>query len=1803
MEPAAAPKKPEPQAANAGSDDDGADQDTCRICRGEATEQDPLFYPCKCSGSIKYVHQGCLMEWLGHSQKKHCELCKTPFRFTKLYSPNMPSTLPFHVFLRHLGVRTVKNMGAWLRMFLVMFVWLVVLPWMMRHIWGLLFWLADGGRPTYDPGVPAITLNAEDLEVSRKLAVLAANGTSPANPLLRQPTTSPVMRDAITTLWEYALMQRFDVGIPKPSIAAVLSSFLKTVGLQDYSLPSELASGTKRMLPLDPQSMHKHSSLLGNVRFLNSLTRSRWLNNFVITCLEGQIITILVIVSFILIFLIREWVVQQQPGINMGAGFEAEFPNGPRPGAHEVDVDVHDAEHGNIAAIDRIIRDVEELQGAINRQTGELNEEPAAPPERMVRFDEDQSDGTGSDIEDRIADESHLDPTATAEQQPVAGPGHQDVTEFMSLWRRANEDPRTVLRLMDEEGLSERLGYWKNALLVSLSASDSPTIVETINSRGAYIEPDGQPHDPNTASLPVDADTLPRPTKTRIITLDPSQQKQAIGETLYPKIKAVLPELAGKVTGMLLEMDNSILLDLVDDTRALYIKMDEALLVYDAYLRDNDIAPVLNTEPGKEAILTGLLVRKGKCVGIKKSSKLAEMMLNLDIKDILELVRDEASFRSKAFERMMLYELHLTNMRGVFANDEVKDQLHDDDADSALDRTYALPQVSQDTPSTSRASSLAGEPSSSSGSGRPRSVSDGAHISVHRSPLAGDYWTPLEEPLDLSTIQDFQSQGPIPGIESELEGRGLNETSMEGSPDESRPQADIHEAEPEDQSSATHFEGSATGSEQTTAEPHEDDHPDEHPPAEDNPAPAQPAPQQRVQPEGLMGHVINWIWGDLNIPANEQDDEHIVEDLNAEDPFVRVGERNRRFGPDVGQVDADNPEDVIAAVLAEEEQEDDQNDPDADDAEDLDGIMELVGMHGPVTSLVQNALLGAVLISLTLALGVWVPYAVGKLSLLLLANPISAVKLPLRLIFKSAAVMQDLAAVVLGGVSYAVISVASLAIRLLSNKPVSGAANTDIASDSLNFASLAYDRILTGFVSVVKQIPDSEIPAFSAASHEALNYIKSILLSVVGITRVFNSELDTAAIRSVAAKFGSSTVAFLYNLPATLAKHDTWVISLSGPSRTEPLDLALSYWNGLDRFWAIATGYLTFVFFGAAYIRKGSPFSSSQSGREWEATLVDVLNQTGGVMKVILIISIEMLAFPLYCGLLLDVATLPLFDKATPTSRMDFAVESPWTSMFVHWFVGTCYMFHFALFVSMCRKILRNGVLYFIRDPDDPTFHPVRDVLERSVATQLRKIAFSAMIYGALVLVCLGGVVWGLAIGFPGVLPIHWSSNEPVLEFPVDLLFYNYLMPVVVKYCKPSEGLHAMYTWWFKRCARLLRLTWFLLDERMTDEEGYFADWTPKDSLVRMQRDVSASEPFPGREFIKDGRYVRTPASDMVRIPKNGRVFLEVSESNHRLDGRIDRPDGVHGKDSKLFKMVYAPPWFRTRILAFIALLWLFAAVTGCTATLAPLVFGRWVFQACLPAEVKKNDIYAFSIGVVLLGGAAYGLVYLRAGIARWRNSLTLNAETMRAAKLMSIRALRLAYAYTAFVFVLPTLIAFVAEFYVVIPLHTYFAPGDPHTINFMQSWTVGLLFVNLARRCILWYSDSRPAKALRGVVRHGMLDPDIRLATRCFIFPITLCSVLALTLPVLSAWVANHFEMFGSDPYIQTLVYRASFPLLLAALAQASSMSLLADVVEGWRVNIRDEAYLIGERLHNFGESKRRNTGVGMPSMNRIEA
>ncbi|XP_056291181.1 E3 ubiquitin-protein ligase MARCH8 isoform X5 [Pseudoliparis swirei] len=54
-------------------------QDICRICHCEGDEESPLITPCHCTGSLRFVHQACLQQWIKSSDTRCCELCKYEF--------------------------------------------------------------------------------------------------------------------------------------------------------------------------------------------------------------------------------------------------------------------------------------------------------------------------------------------------------------------------------------------------------------------------------------------------------------------------------------------------------------------------------------------------------------------------------------------------------------------------------------------------------------------------------------------------------------------------------------------------------------------------------------------------------------------------------------------------------------------------------------------------------------------------------------------------------------------------------------------------------------------------------------------------------------------------------------------------------------------------------------------------------------------------------------------------------------------------------------------------------------------------------------------------------------------------------------------------------------------------------------------------------------------------------------------------------------------------------------------------------------------------------------------------------------------------------------------------------------------------------------------------------------------------------------------------------------------------------------------------------------------------------------------
>ncbi|GAA98052.1 uncharacterized protein L969DRAFT_355896 [Mixia osmundae IAM 14324] len=136
------PTTARPSAVQRSSTMASSQEDICRVCRAPSEPDDPLYQPCRCSGSIRHVHQGCLVEWLSHSHKDHCELCNTPFKFTSIYATDMPpaTALPLRIIVSRAAVHLLYLALFIARAFVVLGIWLLAVPLITEWIWTLFWW-------------------------------------------------------------------------------------------------------------------------------------------------------------------------------------------------------------------------------------------------------------------------------------------------------------------------------------------------------------------------------------------------------------------------------------------------------------------------------------------------------------------------------------------------------------------------------------------------------------------------------------------------------------------------------------------------------------------------------------------------------------------------------------------------------------------------------------------------------------------------------------------------------------------------------------------------------------------------------------------------------------------------------------------------------------------------------------------------------------------------------------------------------------------------------------------------------------------------------------------------------------------------------------------------------------------------------------------------------------------------------------------------------------------------------------------------------------------------------------------------------------------------------------------------------------------------------------------------------------------------------------------------------------------------------------------------------------------------------
>lgn len=206
------------------------------------------------------------------------------------------------------------------------------------------------------------------------------------------------------------------------------------------------------------------------------------------------------------------------------------------------------------------------------------------------------------------------------------------------------------------------------------------------------------------------------------------------------------------------------------------------------------------------------------------------------------------------------------------------------------------------------------------------------------------------------------------------------------------------------------------------------------------------------------------------------------------------------------------------------------------------------------------------------------------------------------------------------------------------------AASTTISAYLRKHADVSKDRILSKLGSrlvlghktapLFRNVRPGHLPYFSAVSRVV--WTKA--------TDVFNWAADKLSSGIKAPIIDSNNTAIssssIQHAAEKLRAVADWASSSAGRNVTAPLvpdmdPYAPSYsWTARERVLAVIAGYAFFTVVGAMYLAN-SRMSRNNYRRAFEKSLQAVLQQAGGVMKVILIIGVEMVVFPLFCGVLL----------------------------------------------------------------------------------------------------------------------------------------------------------------------------------------------------------------------------------------------------------------------------------------------------------------------------------------------------------------------------------------------------------------------------------------------------------------------------------------------------------------------------------------------------------------------------------------
>ncbi|KAI4521828.1 hypothetical protein K525DRAFT_279161 [Schizophyllum commune Loenen D] len=841
--------------------------------------------------------------------------------------------------------------------------------------------------------------------------------------------------------------------------------------------------------------------------------------------------------------------------------------------------------------------------------------------------------------------------------------------------------------------------------------------------------------------------------------------------------------------------------------------------------------------------------------------------------------------------------------------------------------------------------------------------------------------------------------------------------------------------------------------------------------------------------------------------------------------------------------DAGGPDDVGARIEVNggpmEEVEIEGN---VDD--DVDGALEAIGMRGPIGNVLQNAMLMTFVLDTAIGIGIWVPFTIGKATALLMLNPPQLFKL---------------------------IQVPMVLIRILTDPIVNGLTHMVVAwaLPMVHNLIMFVLRVLLG-----SKIAD-KLQSWTTKMYD---------IACESVERAFSSGAveETGSVESQASFFwdtviGKQAEEWLANLGVHVKAFghevkNTWIMLAIGDQPAQ-------------RAFAVVLGYSVILLGAGIYLNLLSVGNVQTATRAVRNTI----RQQLVVLKVAFFIFIEIAVFPLGCGFILDASTMWMFSDVNVAARTEFFRHAPLTATFYHWVAGTMFMYTFAVILAGCRTIMRPGAMWFIKDPQDANAHPIRDILDRSALAHLRKILMSGVMYTLVVCLCVLSLAALLSIGNYAVLPLRWKTREPLSNVPVDLVFLHIALPYTMRYFRPKKAIKASTIKVWKWLSSQLRLSSYFFNE--THEEEIAAPASRTAYVAAYLDSLWTGRPLVYNDFVKDrGTWRRVPANDNIPIPAEMRATVEVTEEglpvddeSRRLmaqqDAEIERS---RRKPKDEFIVVYIPPLFRYRIMAFIVSFWTIGSVCAGLAFILPLQLGRLFFRLWIPHDV--HDGYSFMAGFYLI----WACVHIMRAVDRLDKRRQRTGEEgprsdlrIYVLKRGSLWLAKITYLAICLGVIIPTLTALVFDCYLILPLRFTFNPTLVPRVRLVDSWATGLLYMKALSFGLRAGPRNSLSRGINQMINSGITHPDPIAATKQVIAPVIGGLLLIILFP--AALFKACLLMFPGWRIAGRALFTRFYPGLLSLTLSSLIFEGMHETLQKWQQDIRDSEFLVEMRLRNL--------------------